>query len=529
MPEHAPADEPFLWGVATSAYQSEGGYNGPGQPQTNWAAAERRGEVAPIGRAVEFWSYYKEDFARCQAMGLNAVRMGLEWSRIQPSSTEEKLATSPAFDYGALDHYAEMLATARRNQLEPVVTLHHFVHPAWLGPDAWLDAQTPELFARYVAVAVSYVNQKLADSYDCKPVRYYITINEPNMLVVNSYFGTQFPSGSPAGIPKVLKAYNQLLCAHVIAYNLIHDTYEAQGWAKPMVTLNNYCSDHYWSDKALLDLLSSRARGIMRAEIPAYINSKAREFYAALREERLPLHKDLAYVFGKLGKAIVDWLGRRSFTAPGAFDTLLDTLFNSPRAKVLDYIGLDYYDPFVAHVFRLPVWWDHEFRNRSLRAWVMNTITSKWWDWRVLPRGLHFFCRYYHQELNLPVLIAENGMALRRPPGDRNIRRKDQISRSQFLGLHLQEVERIVREGIPLLGYLHWSLFDNYEWGTYTPRFGLFSISYRHGMTRLVEDPSGDRPSETYAQLIREARSRAAESQPLAKGLRMSPTPQKSL
>jgi len=33
--------EPFLWGVATSPYQSEGGYNGPGQPQTNWAT--RRG------------------------------------------------------------------------------------------------------------------------------------------------------------------------------------------------------------------------------------------------------------------------------------------------------------------------------------------------------------------------------------------------------------------------------------------------------------------------------------------------------
>ena len=36
-----------LWGVATSAYQSEGGFNGPGQPQTNWAAAERAGEVTP--------------------------------------------------------------------------------------------------------------------------------------------------------------------------------------------------------------------------------------------------------------------------------------------------------------------------------------------------------------------------------------------------------------------------------------------------------------------------------------------------
>ena len=73
--------EEFLWGVATSAYQAEGGYNGPGQPQTNWAAAEARGDVASTGRAADFWNRYEEDFARCRALGLNAFRLGLEWSR----------------------------------------------------------------------------------------------------------------------------------------------------------------------------------------------------------------------------------------------------------------------------------------------------------------------------------------------------------------------------------------------------------------------------------------------------------------
>ena len=52
------------------------------------------------------------------------------------------------------------------------------------------------------------------------------------------------------------------------------------------------------------------------------------------------------------------------------------------------------------------------------------------------------------------------------------------MTRSQFLRLHVHEVEKIVAEGVPLVGYLHWSLFDNYEWGTYTPRFGLFSIDF---------------------------------------------------
>ena len=48
----------FLWGVATSAYQSEGCYNGAGQPQTNWAAAERKAEVAESNLGADFWNRY---------------------------------------------------------------------------------------------------------------------------------------------------------------------------------------------------------------------------------------------------------------------------------------------------------------------------------------------------------------------------------------------------------------------------------------------------------------------------------------
>ena len=81
------------------------------------------------------------------------------------------------------------------------------------------------------------------------------------------------------------------------------------------------------------------------------------------------------------------------------------------------------------------------------------------------------------------------------------------MTRSQFLRLHGHEVAKSVREGVPLAGYLHWSLFDNYEWGTYTPRFGLYSIDFTRGTEREPADPSGDRPAEAYAALIREVRA----------------------
>src|SRR5207248_3328447 len=110
------------------------------------------------------------------------------------------------------------------------------------------------LFENYVRTAVAFLNQKLARRAD-DPIRFFITINEPNMLVFNTYLGKQFPSEMPGGFHSIIGATNGLLLAHVRAYNALHDLHAERGWPKPMVTFNNYCSDLYWLDKAMLDLV----------------------------------------------------------------------------------------------------------------------------------------------------------------------------------------------------------------------------------------------------------------------------------
>jgi beta-glucosidase len=508
---HEPVGRNFLWGVATSAFQSEGGYNGLKQPQTNWATAEHRGDVSATGRAAEFWIRYEEDFALCRKMGLNAFRMGIEWSRIQPTRVNRP-GPPPPFDRAAMDHYAAMIASCRRNGLEPVITLHHFVHPAWLGPDPWLKPGTPALFRTYVAEVTTYINGRLIEKYRVAPIRRYITINEPNMLVLNSYLSRLFPASDDTGGEAFIRAYSQLIAAHILAYNAILDIYERSSWHPPQVTMNNYCSDVYWSDKVIFDLMAIRERGVRRNDLKAYLSSKEREFDETLAAARIRLHKNLPYWFGVFARKLTILFLSRLFH-PETLGIALDAIYQSKRARVFDYLGLDYYDPFAAHAFRLPILWDHEFKNKSARAWIMNTVASKWWDWRVLPKGLRFFCRYYSKDFdNRQILIAENGMALRRRHDNIFSLRGDRMTRSQFLRLHVHEVQRLVGEGVPLIGYLHWSLFDNYEWGTYTPRFGLFSINYRVGPDRLETDPTGDRPSETYASLIREASAKNSPS-----------------
>jgi len=307
-------------------------------------------------------------------------------------------------------------------------------------------------------------------------------------------------------------AYNRLLSAHVRAYNAIHDLFDGEGWAPPRVTMNTFCSDVYWSEKMLLDLLCVRERGVKDADLKGYLREESNRLHHALLKAELPFQTDPFVWLGRLFHFLVNVLAPKHAVAE-TFGYFLDTLGRSKRDRVLDYLGLDYYDPFTGHLFRPPSFVDLEFRRESLRGHLMDGLSRKWWDWHVLPEGLHFFCKYYATEFQRGILIAENGMALRRK-FDNSIAhpRRDRLTRSEFLKAHVAEVRRLVAEDVPMLGYLHWSITDNYEWGSFTPRFGLFTVDYANHAERLPVDHLGDMPSETYARLIAQPQAGGSEA-----------------
>ena len=506
--------ETFFWGVATSGYQAEGGYNGPGEPLNNWAWAESKGDVVPSGRTSDFWTLAHEDFERCREMGLNAFRMSIEWSRVQPATVlgaQEGLAAgaeAPPFDERALYSYAQRIADCRAHGLEPIITLHHFVHPAWLGLDAWLKPETVDHFLVFVRRTITYLLKALPEDFGCAPPRWYITINEPNLLALNHYSIRVFPSSGSLGLAPTTKCLATLLEAHVRAYRLIHELYAGSG-IKPMVSFNNYASDLYWNDTAMIDMMFAPSRKVPRHLLREDLVERAHAFDARFNAARLfPMHGP-RYFLGQWLKRLHHFFARKGFNSP-VWDRLIAVLYE--RAEVpLDYIAFDYYDPFIAHALRWPTWHDFDSRKRSFRDWVLESVASKWWDWRMLPEGLAFFVKHLGR-YGLPLLIAENGMALRRLPNNSPFRRRDNLARSQYLREHIRVVNRLVERGQPLIGYLHWSLFDNYEWGSFAPRFGLFSLDYTVYPTRHAVDATGDNPSATYAEEIREARLQFAAS-----------------
>ena len=174
----------FRFGVATAGFQVEGGFNGSGQPANNWWPWELAGRVVPSGPAVGFWARPEEALDRAAALGCDSFRLSLEWARVVPADG--------VVDRAALDRYRSIVTACVDRGLEPLVTLHHFTHPAWLGEDFWLRPDAPERFTAWADLAV----EALADLVRC-----WVTINEINVLAVGSWLLGMFPPGGrwPSG------------------------------------------------------------------------------------------------------------------------------------------------------------------------------------------------------------------------------------------------------------------------------------------------------------------------------------------
>jgi beta-glucosidase/6-phospho-beta-glucosidase/beta-galactosidase len=255
----------------------------------------------------------------------------------------------------------------------------------------------------------------------------------------------------------------------------------------------------------LLDLLCLRQNGINPADAADYFRSRAEALSRHFTHIALQRRTDLAAMAGAGLHRLANYFASRAATSE-AFEFFFTEAERAPRARALDFLGLDYYDPFVSHALRAPDFSDLEFKSRSISAHMLDVLACKWWDWHFLPEGMSAFCEYYAQAFpGMAVLIAENGMALRsRIDESGGEPRRDKMTRSGYLEAHLIEVRRMLDAGVPLVGYLHWSLTDNYEWGSFTPRFGLYRVDFQHDLARLELDHLGDRPSQTYARLVRE-------------------------
>ena len=396
--------EGFLWGTASSSYQCEGG-----NTNNQWYQWEQQGHILSgeqCGDAANWWLLAEQDFERAEQMENNALRLSIEWSRIEPVEGQ--------WDSTALERYRAMLMDLRRRHITPIVTLHHFTDPLWFAErDGFASADNIRFFVRYV----SYVVTSLRDL--CS---FWITINEPNVYAIQGYQTGIFPPGKQDPTRALLVLRN-LMQAHVEAFYTIRNL-------QPEAQIG-YCLHYRLFDPA--SPLSPLDRSIAGVQ-DTFFN------WAPLQA-------------GETGR----------FTFPA-------NMFLSPIARATgarDYHGVNYYtremvrfDPTAA---------TEVFGRRFVRPGALRNdpgLDESFGE--IYPDGLYRVLKsvYKRTRGNKPLYITENGFS----DGADNRRPRAILE-------HLAMVHRAIREGIPVRGYFHWTLVDNFEWNNgWQVRFGLIEI-----------------------------------------------------
>lgn len=487
-------DDGFMFGVANAAYQVEGGINGHGEPLNNWVEFERCGRVDTSGEAIRFWTDYPEQVEMASKMSLDAFRLGIEWARVQPV-TSVKASGTPEFDIKAIEAYSDMVASIMRAGMQPVVTLHHFTHPYWIASDLWLSGRGLQLFEKYAEEVARRLNGFLVEKHGQAPVRYWITINEPNGLAFLVHLLGVFPHDA-RGLGVTYQAWSNMVAGHCKAYDALHRVYEAEGWPSPMVTYNTINFSTYGLDKVMTDMLNARRNGVARGGLAEYLEEGRRAWDAEIAKCPTVCKESLA---GRVLERFAEKLSARSLDA-SRFTSGIDAIYASEGPDRLDYLAVDFYDPFLRHYVKAPSLQDIREKRFNFNA--------EHWEWVLNPRAMYHFLKA--ETINaegLPLLIAENGLC-HKVYGGRVEQRHDGATRDVFLQSFLFEALRAMKDGVPLIGYLYWSMVDNYEWGSYDPRFGLFTVDRSRSPIKVSSvDAWGTDAAGAYAGLIDALRS----------------------
>jgi beta-glucosidase len=339
----------FLWGSSTASHQVEGNCT-----NNNWyefeSAVDDKGKPRIIngqksGIASDHWNRYKEDIRLMKDLHLNAYRFSVEWSKIEPEQGR--------YDEKALDHYEKVIDELLANNIEPMVTLHHFTDPLWFtAQGAFLQEKSAEIFAGFAEKVVARLGTK---------VKFWCTINEPTVYAMQGYFHGHFPPAvkDPQHAGVVLR---NLLCAHTAAYQTIKKL-QPQAQAGLVAALVIYDPLHRWN---LLDVFTARA------------------YNRSLNASQL------AYLV----------YGYFRFSIPGASVVS----YTSDFKDTFDFIGLNYYTR-VAKKFS-PSGDDSPDDSRRLPPEKLTDM-----QWEIYPDGLYRCLKFITGYNSKPIYITENGIA----------------------------------------------------------------------------------------------------------------------
>ena len=426
-PLHFPAS--FQWGVATSAYQIEGGVDLDGRGPSIWdtfSATPGRVRNGDTGRvASDHRRRMGHDVALLADLGIPSYRFSIAWPRVQP--TGEGPPNEPG-----LDVYRDLVDDLLDHGIEPVVTLYHWDLPQALEDDGgWPTRETAARFGEYARI----VGDALGDR-----VRQWTTINEPWCVAMLGYCSGKLAPGRTDPGAAVAAAHHVLL-GHGLAVDALRAG--ARNDAEIAITLNPYPVVAV-GDRAEDRDAARRVDGVAN-----------RFWYDTVLRGHYP--DDVLDDFG----AISDL----THIKPDDLEQI---------ARPIDALGVNYYRRHHARytpgasASGLGAMWPGSPDVELVTP--PGPVTDL--GWAIEPDGLREALVAVTTDYDPPPLyVHEAGAAF-----DAEIDDQDRIA---YLDGQLRAAHVALAAGVDLRGFFVWTLLDNFEWAEgYATRFGIVHVDF---------------------------------------------------
>lgn len=412
----------FLIGASTAAHQVEGNNT----HNDCWVMENIPHTLYAdrSGDAVDHYNRYEEDIRLLAQAGLNAYRFSIEWARIEPEEGK--------FDDSEIEHYRKVIHFCKDNGVEPMITLHHFSSPAWIiSKGGWEAESVIEDFVRYCR----YVIERLG-----KEVTFVCTINEANIRlqiadIMKRYAMAATRAAETAGkdAESALQMGMNFKALMEMQQLSAMETAQAFGIADPQ-RVHNFqsactpqgdsiiCRAHVAAREAIKEICPNLKVGLSLS-FHDFQPQPGCEAVAEKEWDKEFLHY-LPYIKDD------DYLGVQNYTR-----SLIgpDGLLPTPVGAELTQAGYEYY-----------------------------------------PQGLEHVLRLAAKSFKKPLYVTENGIAT-----------DDDARRVAFIETALEGVRHCIADGLPIKGYFHWSLMDNFEWQKgYAMTFGLIAVDRENGQKR---------------------------------------------
>lgn len=436
-------DRSFIWGIATSAFQIEGGRFEDGKGESIWDRFSDQGRLRDPGDvACDHFHRWEEDLDLLAALGVGAYRFSVAWTRVIPDGYGE-------VNRRGLDFYSRIVDGLDDRGITPYLTLYHWDLPQALqDKGGWVSRSTVDAFARYAEVVAGTLGDR---------VSHWITHNEPWVATMLGHKDGLFAPGV-ADWGAALAAGHHILVSHGRAVEAIRSQVSS-----PEVGVALDCRPVQASSDSEADQAAAR-------HLDGYRN---RWFFDPVFGKGYP--EDMVDAYLREGKLDPDVI----------VDGDLDVI-----AAPIDFLGLNYYTTVTVRAGEEPE------EGVSPPAGDPPPDRTEM-GWLIDPDGLGDYLVSIHNTYRPPsILITENGASYSDGPDDAGV--IDDRRRIDYLRRHLEAVAGVRAHGVPVNGYFVWSLLDNLEWlEGFSQRFGLVWVDRRTG-TRIPK-----RSFEWYSQVVR--------------------------